>query len=155
MRLLLALFFWIPFTVHAQVSGSVSAPTGEKMAGVTVSAKAEGGTITTTVYTSAAGNYAFVGLPAGKYRVWAKALGYETAKSELDLPAGAKHNFKLVELTDAEQVIRQLPGNLALDALPEASDQDRRMKQLVRNNCTACHTASYVLQHRFDEAGWY
>ena len=28
------------------------------------------------------------------------------------------------------------------------------MKRLVRNNCTGCHTASYVLQHRFDEAGW-
>ena len=28
------------------------------------------------------------------------------------------------------------------------------MKVIVRNNCTACHTASYVLQHRFDEAGW-
>ena len=28
------------------------------------------------------------------------------------------------------------------------------MKRIVRNNCTACHTASYVLQHRFDEAGW-
>jgi streptogramin lyase len=24
----------------------------------------------------------------------------------------------------------------------------------VRNNCTGCHTPSYVLQHRFDEAGW-
>ena len=28
------------------------------------------------------------------------------------------------------------------------------MKRLVRNNCTGCHTPSYVLQHRFDEAGW-
>jgi virginiamycin B lyase len=155
MRTLLALFFCVSFSAHAQLGGSVISPGGEKMGGVTVSAKADGGTITTTVYTNAAGNYAFAGLPAGKYRVWAKALGYETAKSELDLPAGAKHNFKLVELKDAEQVIRQLPGNLALDALPEANDQDRRMKTLLRNNCTACHTASYVLQHRFDEAGWY
>ena len=28
------------------------------------------------------------------------------------------------------------------------------MKTLVRNNCTGCHTPSYPLQHRFDEAGW-
>src|SRR5438477_6778877 len=28
------------------------------------------------------------------------------------------------------------------------------MKRIVHNNCTGCHTPSYVLQHRFDEAGW-
>ena len=29
------------------------------------------------------------------------------------------------------------------------------MKTLVKNNCTGCHTLSYILQHRFDEEGWY
>ncbi len=29
------------------------------------------------------------------------------------------------------------------------------MKTQVRKNCTGCHTASYPLQHRFDEDGWY
>ena len=28
------------------------------------------------------------------------------------------------------------------------------MKRLVRNNCTGCHTPSFILQHKFDEAGW-
>ena len=28
------------------------------------------------------------------------------------------------------------------------------MKRIVRNVCTGCHTASFPLQHRFDEAGW-
>jgi streptogramin lyase len=28
------------------------------------------------------------------------------------------------------------------------------MQTLVRKNCTGCHSASYALQHRFDEAGW-
>jgi streptogramin lyase len=28
------------------------------------------------------------------------------------------------------------------------------MKRIVRSVCTGCHTASYPLQHRFDEAGW-
>src|SRR6266849_1166115 len=41
-----------------------------------------------------------------------------------------------------------------LSALPEDSDQDKRMKRLVRTTCTGCHTPSYILQHRFDEAGW-
>ena len=53
-----------------------------------------------------------------------------------------------------DDFFRQLPGNVMLSALPEDNEQDKRMKVIVRNNCTACHTASYVLQHRFDEAGW-
>jgi streptogramin lyase len=28
------------------------------------------------------------------------------------------------------------------------------MKRIFANNCTACHTPSYALQFRFDEAGW-
>ena len=151
----LALSFLAPAHAgEAVLSGSVSESHGGKMAGVAVSAKPAGGTITTTVYTDKAGNYTLTPLPAGNYRVWAQALGYETAKIEVDLSASAKRNFELVAMTDPEQVIRQLPGNLMLDALPEATEQDRRMKQLVRNDCTSCHTASYPLQHRFDEAGW-
>ena len=39
-------------------------------------------------------------------------------------------------------------------ALPEATDQDRRMKHFFRNNCSACHPSSFVLSNRFDAAGW-
>jgi len=152
MRLFLALLF-VSFNAHG-LTGTVSSATGEKMAGVAVSAKGQGSTITTSVYTDKAGNYSFSPLPAGKYRVWAQAIGYGTAKAELQVVDGSKQNLKLVANTEAEQTFRQLPGNLALDALPEANEHDKRMKQLVRNGCTSCHTASYPLQFRFDEAGW-
>ena len=56
------------------LSGTIKSSTGETMGGVTVSAKPEGGTVTTTVYTDEAGNYYFPVLPAGKYRVWAQAI---------------------------------------------------------------------------------
>jgi virginiamycin B lyase len=135
----------------AILSGSIKSPAGEAMGGVMVSAKAEGGTITTTVLTDEAGRYYFPPLAAGKYRVWAKAVSFETAKGEIDLGAVKKHDFTLRPMDD---FFRQLPGNVMLSALPEDSEQDKRMKVIVRNNCTACHTASYVLQHRFDEAGW-
>jgi hypothetical protein len=72
----------------------------------------------------------------------------------VQLPGGGRQNFKLVANADAEQTYRQLPGNVALDSLPHDTEHDRRMQQLVRNNCTSCHTASYPLQFRFDEAGW-
>ncbi|HMH17271.1 MAG TPA: carboxypeptidase regulatory-like domain-containing protein [Burkholderiales bacterium] len=136
------------------LSGSIRASSGEPMGGVTVSAKPQGGTITTSVFTDESGNYTFTPLPAGKYRVWAQALGYRVAKSEVDLSANRRQNFSLSHLTDPEQAFKQLPGNLMLAALPGENEHDKRMKRMVRNDCTGCHTASFPLQHRFDEAGW-
>src|SRR6266849_3259474 len=98
---------------------------GEKMGGVTVSAKPEGGTITTSVYTDKAGQYYFTPLPEGKYRVWAQALGFRTEKNAVDLSSSTRQNFKLKHISDPEEVFRQLPGNLALDTLPEDSEHDK------------------------------
>ena len=50
--------------------------------------------------------------------------------------------------------MRQLPGDVILGSLPAATEHDKKMQHLVRNNCTSCHTPSYTLQHRFDESGW-
>src|SRR5437588_12542987 len=69
------------------LSGRIGSAAGEKLGGVTVSAKPVGGTITTTVFSDASGDYYFPALPTGKYRVWAQALTFKTAKTELDLPA--------------------------------------------------------------------
>jgi hypothetical protein len=137
------------------LTGAVAGPDGAKMGGVTVSAKAAGSTITTTVFTDEAGAYYFPALPPGKYRVWAQALGYETANGEAELTPGARADFSLRTITDTERLIRQLPGDLILAGLPEDTDDDKRMKRIVHNNCTSCHTPSYFLQHRFDEAGWH
>ena len=133
------------------LSGAVSSSAGEAMSGVMVSAKARGATVTTSVLTDGTGNYYFPPLPAGQYRVWAQALSFDTAKGEVDLGTTRRQNFVLQPL---EEFVRQLPGNILLSGLPAESEQDKRMKRLVRNICTGCHTASYVLQHRFDEAGW-
>jgi len=135
----------------AILSGTVAGAAGDKMGGVTVSAKAEGSTITTTVYTDADGAYYFPPLPAGHYHVWAQALSFATADAQVDLAANAAQNFALRPLED---FVRQLPGDVLIAALPEETEHDKKMKRLVRNNCTGCHTPSYTLQHRFDEAGW-
>src|SRR5688500_8834322 len=63
------------------LSGAVKSVAGEKLGGVMVSAKGEGQTITTSIFTDEAGNYYFPPLPDGKYQVWAQALTFETAKS--------------------------------------------------------------------------
>ena len=135
----------------ALLSGAITSAAGEKLGGVTVSAKAEGSTITTTVFTDEAGSYYFPPLPTGKYRLWAQALTFATAKSEVDLAAAKKQDFKLDTLADFE---RQLPGDLVIASLPDATPEDARLKNLVHNNCTGCHTPNYPLQHKFDAAGW-
>src|SRR5882757_9835459 len=139
------------WAADAILSGSIAAASGEKMGGVTVSAKPDGATITTSVYTDDSGNYYFPPLPAGKYRVWAQALTYGTADTQVELAANKAQDFTLSPLKD---YVRQLPGDLIMAALPEDTEHDKKMKRLVRNNCTSCHTPSYTLQHKFDEAGW-
>jgi streptogramin lyase len=135
----------------ALLSGVVKSPSGEAMGGVTVSAKAEGTTITTTVFTDASGAYYFPPLPTGSYRVWAQALTFDIVRAEVALNANGRQDFTLRPLAN---FVKQLPGDALLAALPQTTPEDARMHRIVRNNCTGCHSASYVLQHRFDEDGW-
>src|SRR5436190_4209179 len=136
------------------LSGSVASAVGEKLSGVTVSAKLEGSTITTSVYTDETGNYYFPPLAAGKYKVWAQALGFERSNGEVSLAAHARQDLSLSTITDQERRWRQLPGELMVASLPEESADDARIKKIFMNQCTGCHTPSYILQHKFDEAGW-
>jgi streptogramin lyase/mono/diheme cytochrome c family protein len=136
------------------LTGAISSAAGEKLGGVTVSAKLEGSGITTSVYTDESGNYYFPPLPAGKYQVWAQALGFETAKGAADLSATAHQNFTLKPITDADARIKQLPSELLVAALPEDTADDARIKKVFTNQCTGCHTPGYPLQFKFDEAGW-
>ena len=100
------------------LTGTVTGPDGEKMGGVTVSAKAVGSTITTTVFTDAAGTYYFPSLQPSRYRIWAQALGFETANGAAELKTGARADFSLKKIEDTERLIRQLPGDLILAGLP-------------------------------------
>src|SRR5262245_44887274 len=143
--------FTLAHAADSLLSGTVKSSTGAPMPGASVSAKAQGATITTTVFTDPQGNYYFPSLPAGRYRVWAQALTFATALGEVDLNGPNRQDFALQPLED---FARQLPGDVLLASLPDATNDDLRMKRLVRNNCTGCHTPSYVLQHRFDQDGW-
>lgn len=135
----------------ASLTGMVKSASGEKMGGVTVSAKAEGQTITTTVFTDELGDYYFPPMEPGKYRVWAQADTYETGRSEVELGSAKHQDFTLKPMKD---FVQQLTGDQLLASLPEDTTDDRRMKQVFRNNCTGCHQPNYILQNRFDEEGW-
>jgi streptogramin lyase len=143
-----------PMTAHAAdavLNGTIKAVGGEALGGVTVSARADGSNIVTSVFTDESGNYYFPPMAGGKYKLWAQAVTFDTVHGDVDLGAAKRQDFTLKPLKD---FVRQLPGDMLLAALPDATVEDANMKQLVQNSCTGCHTPSYILQHKFDEAGW-
>src|SRR6516165_5412551 len=143
-----------PITANAadaMLSGTIKSADGAALGGVTVSARLDGSNMVTSVFTDETGNYYFPPLAAGKYKVWAQAITFDTGRGDVDLSAAKRQDFTLKPLKD---FVRQLPGDMVLAALPDATPEDANMKTIVQNNCTACHTPSYILQHKFDEAGW-
>ena len=136
------------------LTGSITSASGQKLEGVQVSAKKEGSTITTSVYTDLNSDYFFPAMADGKYRVWAQALGFETSKGEVELTATKHQDFKLMAITDPEQKIKQMPSEMLAAALPDETEADAQMKRIFHNQCTGCHTPGYPLQFKFDEAGW-
>src|SRR5712664_619462 len=134
------------------LAGSVKSESGEKMAGVTVSAKGIGHTITTSVFTDEAGDFYFPRSAAGKYRVWAQAEGFDAGRVEADLAGAFLHQDFVLKTT--EEVVKQMTGQEYITSLPEDTPQHRLMKDVFYNTCTGCHEPNYVLQNRFDEKGW-
>src|SRR5262245_9818367 len=92
------------------LSGTVASAAGEKLGGVTVSAKAHGSTITTSVYTDEQGGYYFPPLPAGTYTIWAQALAFELAKGEVDLTAVRRADLTVKAMAGVERAGRAVPG---------------------------------------------
>ena len=135
------------------LAGSVRSADGQSQDGVAVSARAEGKTYTTTVFTDEQGRYLFPPLARGNYRLWAQTVGFATAWAEQKLEGDQplRQDFTLQPIADFS---RQLSGTEWMAALPEGSAEDRRLKWLFRNNCAGCHQPNFVLENRFDEAGW-
>ena len=133
------------------LTGTVKTESGAKMGGVTVSAQAEGKSITTSVFTDADGAYYFPAMEAGPYKVWAQADSFETAHGSVNLDATQHLDFVLKPMKDFE---RQLTGDQILASLPDQTPDDKRMKRVFRNSCTSCHQPNYILQNKFDEKGW-
>jgi hypothetical protein len=134
------------------LSGRVVSASGGPLEGVIVSARIQGESITTSVYTDADGRYYFPAMKSGRYRVWAQAVGFERAQAGVALgPGVAGQAFTLQETTD---LIPQLSGYQIMAALPEDTVGHRRGKAIFHRSCTYCHEASTALQNRFDQAGW-
>jgi streptogramin lyase len=135
------------------LSGTVKSSDGKPLEGVGVSARGNGDTFTTTVYTDESGRYLFPPMNSGRYKVWAQAVGYETSRAEAGLSDGAKKQVDLT-LASLNDFHKQLSGTEWAASLPEDTPDDRRMKTVFINNCSGCHQVSFLLQNRFDAAGW-
>ncbi len=137
----------------ATLSGTVKSSDGKPLEGVGVSARSKDETFTTTVYTDLAGRYSFPPMNTGQYKVWAQAVGFETAATEADLAGGGKKQVELM-LPSLNDFRKQLSGTEWAASLPEDNPSDRRMKSVFINNCSGCHTVGFLLQNRFDATGW-
>jgi streptogramin lyase len=138
---------------QSSLTGTIRQAGVQALEGVTVSARAEGRTFTTTVFTDEQGRYFFPKLEAGRYRVWAQAVGFATASADVTI-AGAGAVVQPLNLQPIADFSAQLSGAEWLDALPGTTREDRRMKEIFRVNCTECHSPSVALHNRFDEPGW-
>src|ERR1700704_5743385 len=74
----------------ANLSGTVKSSDGKPLEGVGVSARNAGETFTTTVYTDQSGRYLFPPVSSGQYKVWAQAVGFETATNEIGIAGAGK-----------------------------------------------------------------
>ena len=135
------------------LSGNVKSSDGKPLEGVGVSARGMSDTFTTTVYTDESGRYLFPPMTSGQYKVWAQAVGFETSKVEAGLSDGVKKQVDLT-LASLADFHKQLSGTEWAASLPEDTPEDRRMKTVFINNCSGCHQVSFLLQNRFDAAGW-
>ena len=143
----------VSYSSQTLLRGSVTSPDGGPLEGIAVSARANGTTYTTTVFTDEEGKYYFPPMQRGHYQLWAQAVGFKTARAEIDLGAhpDLRQAFTLQTLEDFS---RQLSGSEWIASLPEDTWEHRRMKVVFTNNCAGCHQPNFVLQNRFDEPGW-
>lgn len=132
--------------------GTIQERAGPKLEGITVSARGVGRTFTTSVFTDASGAFVFPSLEPGSYKLWAQAVGYELAIGDVELKGSVhRRDFTLTKLKD---FTLQLRGDEMVASLPDATYQDRRMKEVFRLGCGGCHNQNMALKDRFDERGW-
>jgi streptogramin lyase len=136
------------------LTGRIASASGERMEGVTVSARQLGKTFTTSVFTDAEGEYYFPRQEEGKYKVWAQAVGYEAAILEDVTLSRSVHEQDLV-LNPMQNFELQLRGDEWMASLPEDTREDVKMKEVFRMTCYGgCHSPSHALKDRYDERSW-
>ena len=124
------------------------------MEGVTVSIRGDGKPFVTTVFTNQQGVYLFPPVEQGKYKLWAQAQTFQTAKLDVDVASGQTQQVATLELKPLKDFENQLSGIEWMNSFPENTPQEKREKQIFASNCSGCHNNQMPLQNRFDASGW-
>jgi virginiamycin B lyase len=128
------------------LAGGVSSQEEGAMAGVLVSAKRAGSTITTTVVSDARGRYSFPRnrLEQGQYSIRIRAAGYELDGPKQAEVTGQKEAQADLKLRKAQDLAYQLSSGEWLVSMPGTEQQ----KQFFLN-CVACHTLERSVRSRY------
>src|SRR5258708_23742300 len=139
-----------PCAQAATVTGSVKSPDGTPFRGVFVQEQNTGTRVLVSVLTDKDGRYRIENLPAGKYQVQVKAVGYRTdPRTDVSLAAeqNASYDFALQQGMVRWSDLSQYQGEVLF---PEAKGKD-----LLVGKCFACHGfQSRMASARRDEEGW-
>src|SRR6266852_1815791 len=148
--LLSAFLFLANFAQAATVTGSVKSPDGTAFRGAFVQAQNTSTRVLVSVLTDQDGRYRFENLPAGKYQVQVKAVGFRAAPStgvSLSAEQNASYDFALQQGMVRWSDLSQYQGEVLF---PEAKGKD-----LLVGRCFACHGfQSRMASARRDEEGW-
>src|SRR4029077_1727317 len=148
--LLTAFLFLATFARAATVNGSVKSPDGTPFRGAFVQAQNTSTRVLVSVLTDKDGRYRIENLPAGKYQVQVRAVGYRTdPRTEVSLAAeqNASYDFALAQGMVRWSDLSQYQGEVLF---PEAKGKD-----LLVGKCFACHGfQSRMASARRDEDGW-
>jgi virginiamycin B lyase len=134
----------------AALTGKVASAQEPVMEGVLVSAKRDGGNVTTTVVTNAQGVYSFPAdrLSPGHYALSIRAVGYRLdGPKAADVNSGAATNADIT-LAKTNALSNQLSNGEWLNSLPG----DEKLRASL-TNCVGCHTVQRIVQstHNADE----
>ena len=135
----------------AALSGRVTSAADGPLAGVLVSARKAGSTVTVTVVSDEQGRYRFPPskLTPGKHALTIRAAGYElVAPVEVDVTAQPAASADL-ELRPARDLAAQLTN---AEWMLSAAGTSQQKDSLL--NCVGCHTLERIMRSSHDAAGF-
>jgi virginiamycin B lyase len=131
----------------AALGGQVTSEAEGAMEGVVVSAKKAGSTVMVSVISDAQGRYSFPAdrLPAGKYSVTIRAIGYDlAAPTTADITDERTATVDL-KLSKARNLAAQMSNAEWIASIPGTDDQKAFLL-----DCVSCHTLERIVRSTHD-----
>ncbi|HEY7247137.1 MAG TPA: carboxypeptidase regulatory-like domain-containing protein [Xanthobacteraceae bacterium] len=135
----------------AALTGQVTSEAEGAMEGVVVSARKADSIVTVSVVTDAQGRYSFPAnrLPAGKYTLKIRAIGYELAAPASADVADEQPSTADLKLRKTRSLVAQMSNAEWMMSLP-GSEEDKSFLL----NCVGCHTLERIVRSSHDADEW-